>query len=309
MRAGQVVLAAGALGTQALLHRMRDTRVLTQLSPMLGVLTRTNSEALVGAEAHGRSRDFTRGVAITSSFHPDEHTHVEPVRYGRGSNLMGMLSTVQVDGGGRLPRVLTWLATAARRPRTFLRSLSVRHWSERTIIGLVMQSLDNSLVVSGRRGWFRRWHLTTRYGHGERNPTWIPAANDVARRMARLIGGDPGGNIGELFDAPMTAHIIGGAVIGDSPQRGVVDAYHRVYGYDGLHVVDGAAVSANLGVNPSLTITAQAERAMSVWPNRGEADPRPPVGSPYVRVAPVPPRWPVVPADAPGALRLDTAGR
>jgi cholesterol oxidase len=159
-----------------------------------------------------------------------------------------------------------------------------------------MQSLDNSLVVSGKRGWFRRWHLTTRYGHGERNPTWIPAANDVARRMARLIGGDPGGNIGELFDAPMTAHIIGGAVIGDSPQTGVVDAYHRVHGYDGLHVVDGAAVSANLGVYPSLTITAQA-------------DPRPPVGSPYLRVASVPPRSPVVPADAPGALRLDPAGR
>ena len=309
LRAGQVVVAAGALGTQALLHRMRDEKVLPRLSPMLGVLTRTNSESLVGAEAHGRSRDFSRGVAITSSFHPDASTHVEPVRYGHGSNLMGLLSTLQTDGGGRWPRALTWVGAALRRPLAFLRSLSVRHWSERSVIGLVMQSVDNSLVVSGRRGWVRRWHLTTRYGHGEPNPTWIPVANEVARRMARLIDGEPGGNLGDLFDAPMTAHIIGGCVIGDSAQTGVVDPYHRVYGYDGLHVVDGAAVTANLGVNPSLTITAQAERAMSLWPNRGDPDPRPAPGSPYVRVDPVAPRSPVVPATAPGALRIAAASR
>ena len=307
IRAGQVVVAAGAFGTQRLLHRMRDEGVLPRLSPMLGVLTRTNSESLVGAETFRRSRDFTRGVAITSSFHPDENTHVEPVRYGRGSNLMGMLSTVQTDGDGRWPRAVTWLMAALRRPFRFLRSLSLRHWSERTVIGLVMQSIDNSLVVSGKRGRLRRWHLTTGYGHGEPNPTWIPVANEVARRMARQIDGEPGGNLGDLFDAPMTAHFIGGCVIGDSAQTGVVDPYHRVYGYEGLHVVDGATVTANLGVNPSLTITAQAERAMSLWPNRGEADPRPPVGAPYVRVEPVPPRAPVVPADAPGALRIAAA--
>jgi cholesterol oxidase len=285
--ASQVVLAAGALGTQRLLHRMRDDGVLPGLSAALGVLTRTNSESLLGAQARDRRVDYSRGVAITSSFHPEPDTHVEPVRYGHGSNVMGLLSTVLTDGGGRAPRWVSWLGQSARHPVVFARSLSVRHWSERTIIGLVMQSVDNSLVVSGRRGRFGRWRLTTRQGHGEPNPNWIPAGNEAVRRLARRIGGQPGGNVGDLVGAPMTAHFIGGCVIGDSPENGVVDAWHRVYGHPGLHVVDGAAISANLGVNPSLTITAQAERAMAHWPLRGEADPRPPLGSAYRPVRPV----------------------
>jgi cholesterol oxidase len=129
-------------------------------------------------------------------------------------------------------------------------------------------------------------------------------ANEVVRRLAKLIGGVPGGNVGEPLNAPMTAHFVGGAAISDTPERGVVDPYHRVHGYPTLHVVDGAAVSANLGVNPSLTITAQAERAMALWPNKGEADPRPAAGARYEHVDPVPPRRPVVPDEAPGALRL-----
>jgi cholesterol oxidase len=254
--ASQVVLAAGALGTQRLLHRMHDDGVLDRLSPALGRLTRTNSEALLGAQAADRRVDYSRGVAITSSFHPEPDTHVEPVRYAAGSNLMGLLSTMLTDGGGRVPRWVKWVGTALRHPVVFARSLSNWHWSERTIIGLVMQPLDNSLVVSGRRGLFGRWHLTTRQGHGEPNPSWIPAGNDAIRRLAKHIGGHPGGSIGDLVGAPMTAHFLGGATIGADAEQGVVDAWHRVYGYDGLHVVDGAAVSANLGVNPSLTITA-----------------------------------------------------
>jgi cholesterol oxidase len=284
------VLAAGALGTQRLLHRMRDDGILDRLSPALGRLTRTNSEALLGAQARDRRVDYSRGVAITSSFHPEPDTHIEPVRYAAGSNLMGLLSTVLTDGGGPVPRWVKWLGTAVRRPVVFARSLSNWHWSERTIIGLVMQPLDNSLVVSGRRGLFGRWHLTTRRGHGEPNPAWIPAGNDAIRRLARHIGGHPGGSVGDLVGAPMTAHFLGGAAIGADRDCGVVDAWHRVYGYDGLHVVDGAAVSANLGVNPSLTITAQAERAMSFWPNAGEPDPRPALGTRYAPVAPVPAR-------------------
>jgi cholesterol oxidase len=302
--ADQVVFSAGTWGTQSLLHRLRDTGALPRISARLGHLTRTNSEALVGAMARraperGGPRDFSRGVAITSSWHPDEDTHIEPCRYGHGSNAMGLLTTLMTDGDGRVPRALTLLGAMVRHPRTLARSLDKRRWSERTVIALVMQSLDNSITVRRRFG-----RLVSRQGHGTPNPTWIPAANATTRRMAELIDGDPGGTWGEAVNMPMTAHFIGGCAIGSSPESGVIDAYQRLYGHPGLHVVDGSALSANLGVNPSLTITAQAERAMAFWPNRGEADPRPPLGSAYERLAPVVPMAPVVPADAPGALRV-----
>jgi cholesterol oxidase len=277
-RAGQVVLAAGALGTQRLLHAMKYTGVLPGLSPRLGSLTRTNSEALLGATTvRVPERAFSEGVAITSSFHPNPDTHVEPVRYGPGSNAMGLLSTLLVDGGGRLPRPIRFLGQALRHPGRLLRSLSVRRWSERTVIALVMQSLDNSLTV--RRT--RTGRLTAGPGHGPVNPSWIPIGHDAVRRIATLIGGFPGGSAGDVFNIPMTAHILGGATIGATAEDGVVDAYHRVFGYPGLHVVDGSVVPANLGVNPALTITALAERAMSGWPANGSADPRPPLGDPY----------------------------
>jgi cholesterol oxidase len=222
------------------------------------------------------------------------------VRYGRGSNLMGLLQTALTDGGGPVPRWAKAAGEFARRPLTFARLLSVRRWSERTVVVLVMQSADNSITTYLRRGLFGS-RLTSRQGHGVPNPGWIPVGNEVVRRVAARIGGQPGGTWGELADIPMTAHLIGGAVIGDSPETGVVDPWQRVYGHPGLHVADGAAVSANLGVNPALTITAQAERAMSFWPNVGEPDPRPPLGSAYVRLPPVPPRRPVVPPHAPAA--------
>ncbi len=300
--AEHVIFAAGTLGTQKLLHRMRDTGVLPRLSDRLGVLTRTNSESLLGAGTPRVTRDVSRGVAITSSFHPDDVTHIEPVRYTRGSNAMGLLQTVLTDGDGPVPRWRKALTEARRDPMTFLRILVPYRWSERTIIALVMQTLDNSVTTYLKRG-----RLTSRPGHGRPNPTWIPVANDVARRMAQVIGGYAGGTVGELANVPMTAHFIGGCVIGDSPATGVVDPYHRVFGHDGLHVVDGSAISANLGVNPALTITAQAERAMALWPNRGDVDARPPVGSGYRRVDAVPPNRPLVPAHAPGALRHPTA--
>ena len=299
--ADQVILAAGALGTQRLLHAMRDTGVLPAISGRLGALTRTNSEALLGAQAAVvPEQPYSRGVAITSSFHPDDHTHIEPVRYGPGSNAMGLLATLLVDGGGRVPRPVRFLGQALRHPYVLMRSLSVRRWSERTIIALVMQTLDNSLTV--RRT--RRGRLTTGPGHGQPNPAWIPAGHEAVRRIAAKIGGFPGGTVGDIFDIPMTAHILGGATIGDSPETGVIDGYHRVYGYPGLHVVDGSAVPANLGVNPSLTITAMAERAMSRWPNKNDTDRRPPLGAEYRRIDPIAPRRPAVPAHAPAALRL-----
>jgi cholesterol oxidase len=300
--ADHVVFAAGTMGTQKLLHRMRDEGHLPHLSPRLGELTRTNSEAILGARTFRRDVDFTRGVAITSSFHPDDHTHIEPVRYGKGSNVMGLLTTALADGDGR-SRPLTWLGQVARHPVMLLRNLSMRHWSEQTIIALVMQTRDNSITCRSTRSRLGRWKLTSEQGHGEPNPTWIPAGHDAVRKVADRIGGFPGGGWNDVFNIPMTAHFLGGAPIGDRAETGVIDPYHRVYGHPGLHVVDGAAVSANLGVNPSLTITAQAERALSLWPNAGDPDPRPPLGAPYERLAPVAPAHPAVPAGAPAALR------
>ncbi|WP_181805188.1 GMC family oxidoreductase N-terminal domain-containing protein [Streptomyces shenzhenensis] len=315
--ARRVVIAAGTYGTQTLLHRMKAGGQLPYLSDRLGDLTRTNSEALVGAQtdnrryrkAHGTPRaDFTRGVAITSSVHPDENTHIEPVRYGKGSNAMGGLSILQVPYAEGSSRVLGWLANAARHPLLVLRSLSNRRWSERTIIGLVMQSLDNSLTTYLKPDGVGKGLLTARQGHGAPNPKQIRAASEAATALAAEINGFPGSNVGELMGTPLTAHFLGGCPIGDSRETGVIDPYHRLYGHPGISVVDGAAVSANLGVNPSLTITAQAERAMSYWPNKGEADPRPRQGEPYRRLQPVEPRRPAVPAEAFGALRLPFLG-
>jgi cholesterol oxidase len=308
-----VVLAAGTYGTQRLLHAMRDTGVLPELSPRLGHLTRTNSEAVLAATSRHRRTDFSRGVAITSSIHLDENTHLEPVRYGPGSNVIGLLQTVLVDGGGRRPRWLRALGVIARHPAAFVRGLSVRRWSERTLIALVMQSLDNSMIVSGRPSRWARLigyggrGLTSAPGPGEPIPAWIPKGHDAVRRIAADIGGEPGGALTELVNIPMTAHFLGGCAIGRTAEEGVIDGYQRVFGCPGLTVADGSAISANLGVNPALTITAQAERAFALWPNRGEPDPRPALGAAYRPVTPVPPWHPVVPASAPAALRLDRA--
>jgi len=303
LTAGQVVLAASALGTQRLLHRMKEEGHLPRLSDRLGHLSRTNSESILGAIAPDATTDYSQGVAITSSFHPDEHTHIEPGRYGNGSNLMSLLQTVLTDGDLG-PRWRTWLKEMWRQRSNVLDLYDMRHWSERTVIALVMQSADNSITVFSKAGRFGRRVLTSRQGHGEPNPTWIPVANRAARRMAEIMGGTAGGSIGEPFNMPLTAHFIGGCTIGDSAATGVVDAYQRVYGHPGLHVADGSAISANLGVNPSLTITAQAERAMAFWPNAGETDPRPALGTSYQRITPVAPAHPAVPVEAPAALRL-----
>jgi cholesterol oxidase len=308
IRAKHVVVSAGTYGTQKLLHRLRDEGVLPGISPKLGELTRTNSEALVGAmttdHRYGRRVDFTKGVAITSSVHPDEHTHIEPVRYGKGSNAMSLMTTLQVPGDGRMPRLLRAVGRSVKRPDLLMRVLDKRRWSERTIIGLVMQSLDNSIVVSRRKSGLFKGQLSSRQGHGAPNPKFIPAAEVAADAIAKEIGGYPGSNLGDLMGRTLTAHFLGGCVIGDSPEHGVVDPYQRLWGYPGITVADGSTVSANLGVNPSLTITAQTERAMAFWPNKGEADPRPAQGQGYEHVTSVAPANPVVPESAFGALRL-----
>ena len=292
--ANQVVFAAGTYNTQKLLHRLKATGSLPDISDRLGTLTRTNSESILGAKSRDRSSDFTRGVAITSSIHPDEFTHIEPVRYGKGSNAMSLLQTALTDGDGRGPRWWRWLRTIATQP-SHLTWFSPRRWSERTVILLVMQTLDNSITVRSKKNLLGRHTITSGPGHGAPNPTWIPVGNEATRRVAEKINGVAGGSTGEIANIPMTAHFIGGCAIGDSPETGVIDPYHRLYGHDGLFVVDGSSISANLGVNPSLTITAQAERAASLWPNKGQPDQRPPLGADYQRLSAIEPERPAFP--------------
>jgi len=270
-RAEHVVLAAGVLGTVKLLQRSGVG------GPNVGRLVRSNSEVIVGAGARDTTTDYSEGIAIGSSFHPNERTRIEPVRYPKGSSLMGLFSTVLVDGGGRTPRPLRWAGTVVRHPVRAIQAHVPWRWAERTVILLVMQARDNALELrwNGRR-------LRSERGDREPVPTWIPEANEAARHAADVMGGLPGSGLNEvLLNRPFTAHILGGAVIGATAAEGVVDAWHRVFTDPGLHVVDGAAISANLGTNPSLTIAAQAERAFSFWPEKGKPDARPPLGARY----------------------------
>ncbi|WP_298864999.1 GMC family oxidoreductase [uncultured Microbacterium sp.] len=283
IRAEQVVLAAGTWGTQQLLHRMKASGALPRISDAVGRLTRTNSEALDGSVATRvpDASEYAHGVAITTSFHVDDRTHVENVRYGPGSNLMGALATVMVRGDrSLLGRLGALVGRVLRHPIREFKLANLHRWSERGIIALVMQTADNSLTLSLRRR-LGRDVLTSAQGHGEPNPSYLPqahrAASAIAVRMQQETGvrSEPRGSWPEVFGIPMTAHFLGGAVISQTAESGVVDSYNRVWGHPGLHVVDGSAVPANPGVNPSLTITAIAERAFANWPRKGEQDTRP----------------------------------
>ena len=303
--ADQVIVAAGAWGTQNLLHRQLSDGHLPRMSRRLGHLTRTNSEAIVGAMRPNVDprRDFSEGVAITSSFFPEPHTHIEPVRYGKGSNAIALLQTLMTDGGPGGPRWWKLIREVAADPKIALQLLNLRKWSQRTVISLVMQNSESSLTTFLRKYGPVRL-LSSKQGEGEPNPTWIPAGNDATRRVAEKIGGIAGGTWGEIFNIPLTAHFIGGAPISASPEEGVIDPYNRVWGHPTLHITDGAAMPANPGVNPALSITAISERAMALWPNKGEDDARPAQGEDYRDIAPVAPKAPAVPAGAPAALNL-----
>jgi cholesterol oxidase len=273
--APNVVLSAGVLGTVDLLLRAQAEGTLPHLSPALGRRVRTNSEAIVAAISHRSDVDFTDGVAITSSIYPDAETHIEPVRYSRGSDLMGFLAKPLVDGGGALPRWIGFFLVCLMRPLDLLRSLIPLGWAKRAIILLVMQTRDNHLTLVRKRRWwwpFGRALTSANTDGQKRNPSYIPIANEMARRVAKKIGGWPASAINEvLLDVPTTAHILGGASIGANAEQAVCDAEHRVYHYPGLYVIDGSSVPVNLGVNPSLTITAMAERAMAAIPKKPES--------------------------------------
>jgi cholesterol oxidase len=258
-----VVVSAGAVGTNWLLRSCKDFGSLPRLSNRLGEVVRTNSEALLAVTATKDRFDFHKSIAISSSIYPDRDTHIESVTYGEAGDAMGLLFTTLTAGGTRVTRPLKWSAGSLAHPIRFLKLLWKRGWARRTVILLVMQTLNNSMRLKPIRIG-RHLVLGTEQGPENPNPTWIPAANEAATRIADKIEGVPQSNLPEaVLNIPATAHILGGAVIADGPDTGVVDVRQRAFGYENLLVCDGSVIPANPGVNPSLTITALAEHAMS----------------------------------------------
>jgi len=269
LRSQGVVFSAGVLGSLKLLLQLKESGKLPRLSARLGKTVRTNSEAILGALSRDKQTDYSQGIAITSSVYPDAHSHIEPVRYPAGSDAMGMLATLLTDGGGKVPRQLRFLANVFKHPRDFLTMLWPLDVAKHSVVVLFMQTLDNSLQVARKRSWLRlgRKILTSSPESGNRPLSYIPLANAFTRQLAEKMGAIPASTLNEvLLDVPTTAHILGGCNIGQSPTEGVIDLQNQVFGYQHLLVCDGSMIPANLGVNPSLSITALSERAMSFVP-------------------------------------------
>lgn len=304
--AQQVVVSAHAYGTSKLLTHMKHDGHLTELSDEVGRRARTNSEMLLGLtlpyETWNKNRErfhITPGaIGISSAVWPDPSTSIEPCFYGVGSDVLALLMTWHQHGPQEHPLV-EWLKELVEHPSKILGSLDARHWSERTTILLCMQSKDNSLDLYWKDGM-----LHSKQGSGNPVEVHIPAVEKFADEVARLMGANETATAFEVINRAASAHFIGGVTIAESADKGAVDPYQRAFGYPGLHVIDGSVMPANPGVNPSLMITALAERALSFWPNKGDPDPRPPLGAGYHRVESVAPHRPFVPAGAPGELRL-----
>ncbi|TPL11495.1 GMC family oxidoreductase [Mesorhizobium sp. B2-4-14] len=305
--AEQVIVAAHAYGSSKLLHHTQHEGRLRGLSSELGKRARTNSEQLLEiTRPYGQwKRDpekihITPGsVAITCGVWPDPVTSIEPVYYGTGSSLFALLFTHHQHGEQKHP-TLSWLKELVEHPAQVLGVADPRHWPERAAIMLCMQTTDTSIDLY--------WHdglLRSRRGSGAPPSVHIPVVEEFADRLAKKMDSGEGALVTEVINRTATAHFTGGIPLGDSSMTGAVDPYQRVFGQPGLHVMDGSVMPANPGVNPSLTITALAERAMSLWPNKGDPDTRPPLGAGYIRLAPIMPHRPFVPAGAPGELRLD----
>ena len=277
LRARNVIVSAGALGTTRLLLRLKSQGSLPQLSDRVGRLVRTNSESILAVTApRAAHSDFTNTVAISSSIHTDAHTAIELVSYGAGGGAIGMLSTLLIPNGTRVTRPLKFIGQALRHPLNFVQTLWPWGWARRSFLLLVMQSHDNALRFRAkRRLLFRGYRYTSENDSDRPKPGTLEIANAAAERIASYVDGLPQSSITEaLFNVPTTAHLLGGATIGADDEHGVIDARHHVFGYANLLVCDGSAIPANVGVNPSLTITAMAERAMAFIPDRGEAGSR-----------------------------------
>lgn len=254
-----VVFSGGVLGTVPLLLKLKK-RALPNLSDQIGYGIRTNNEALIGVVSRQKKKDFTEGVAIGSIVHTDEHSHLEPVRYPSGSGFWRLLMAPMLRGNSFVHRLGLLFWDYMRHPLSNARAYLVGNWAKRAQILLFMQTLDSKLRL--KKGWFG---LRTTLEEGSKPSAFIPEAQELALEYARIVQGKPLVLPTEtLLGIPTTAHILGGACIGPSEKEGVVDANHRVFNYENLWVVDGSAISANPGVNPSLSITAMAERAMDM---------------------------------------------
>jgi cholesterol oxidase len=271
-----LVFAASSLGTMELLFRLKENGSLPGISACLGKHVRTNSESIIGARVPGCAEDLSQGIAIGSGIYIDQHTHIEAVRYPNGADLLGLLTTFLTDGRPGAQRIGLWISNATRsllrHPIKTLRLLSPFGWARESTILLCMQALEGHIEMRWERPWFWPFHKML-VSRGDKVQTYIPKANEFARNFAEITGGTAMSMLPEiLFDIPGTAHCIGGCVMAGSPDRGVVDDRHRVFGYRNMYICDGSVLAANLGVNPSLTITALAERAMSFIPSAARTD-------------------------------------
>lgn len=264
-----VIFSGGVMGTVKLLHRCKANNSMPNISDQLGNVIRTNSETLVGIKA-GDGEDYSKGIAITSGVYPDEHTHIETVRYAKGQDAMSGLATLLTDGKVGLPRQVSFLREIVKHPIQFIKSLWPFNWAEKTTILLVMQTISNYMKFEYKRRWWRfgKRSINSNWQTDEKVPSYIPVANDFAKRFAKRVNGMPFSVLPEvLFDTSSTAHILGGCIMSNSPENGVIDFDGKIHGYDNLYVIDGSIVPANLGVNPSLTITALAEYIMEQVPS------------------------------------------
>lgn len=282
VRARNVIFSAGALGTMRLLFRCREiTRSLPKISQHLGKMVRTNSESLLGSSARSKTIDYSKGIAITSIFNADEVTSIEPVRYPDGSSLIRFLSGPLVEKDLSIPmRFLATLAQIVSRPADFLKTHVLPGWAYRSTIFLVMQTEDNRIRMKLGKSFFTLWanNLVSKTDENNSIPTMLPIGHQVTMAFARKTNGIPAGSFNEsLLKIPITAHILGGVTFGRDDQEGVIGLDCQVHNYPGLYVVDGSIMPGNPGVNPSLTITALSEYAMSLVPPKPGAVTRPDV--------------------------------
>jgi cholesterol oxidase len=270
VRARNVIVSAGALGTMSLLFRCRDvTKSLSRISHRLGDNVRTNSENILGVTSRDKHTDYSKGIAISSIFQADDITRVEPVRYSDGSSFIRVLTAPHVEGDSALVRTLKTAWEIIRHPVDFLYAKFLSRWARYTTILLVMQVEENLTHVRLGRNLFTlfRKGLVLKPDKDHPIPRQIKIGNHVTRSLARKVNGIPQAAFTDsLFNFPTTAHLMGGVPIGRNEEEGVVDLDCQVFNYPGLYVVDGSIMPANPGVNPSLTITALAEYAMSKVP-------------------------------------------